>query len=114
GAAPKTPVFPALAGADKLLAAPPRLLAQGDWLFAADGTGGLCAFDLANPDKPRLCGAMPSVQARSLALSWPWLYLADGPGGLVVVDVADPAAPRALASLAPTGPPAGPHAACGG
>jgi len=93
------PALPKLGASSKELADPRRMLAQGDWLFVADGPGGLLVFDLSSPPKPKLAGAMPSVEARSLALDWPWLYLADGAGGLVVVDVADPTRPRALASV---------------
>lgn len=93
------PVLPRLVATDKVLADPRRLCAQGDWLFVADGPGGLLVFDLGKPEQPKLAGAMPSVEARSLALAWPWLHLADGPGGLVVVDIGDPTAPRAIAHV---------------
>lgn len=95
----RNPVAAKLVATRKEFADPRRLVQSGDWLFAADGPGGLLVFDLKQPDKPTLVGAMPSTEARSLALQWPWLFLADGPGGLVVVDVADPRAPRALASV---------------
>ena len=95
----RNPVMPRLRNKRKLLAEPHRMVAQGDHLYVADGPGGLLIFDLIDPDTPKQVGAMPSTQARSLALSWPWLYLADGPGGLVVADVSDPEAPRALSSV---------------
>jgi hypothetical protein len=92
-------VQPRLLGSQDGLADARRLLAQGDYLYVADGPGGLLIFDLQKPDKPKLLSAMPSVEARSMALAWPWLFLADGPGGLVVVDVADPGSPKALATV---------------
>ena len=93
------PALPKIVSNEPALLDPRRMLAQGDFLFVADGPGGLLTFDLQKPDKPKLAGAMPSVEARSLAVQWPWLYLADGPGGLVVVDVADPQKPRALSHV---------------
>lgn len=95
----QSPVLPRLLAQRPGPATPRRLLAQGDWLYVAEGSGGLSIWDLDKPDKPKLAGAMPSLDARALALQWPWLYLADGIGGLVVADVSDPAAPRALCSV---------------
>ncbi len=93
------PALPKVVSQQDGLVSPRRMLAQGDVLYIADGPGGLVTFDVQKPDKPKALGAMPSVEARSLALQWPWLYLADGPGGLVIVDVADAAKPRALANV---------------
>ncbi len=93
------PALPKLVTEQRELTEPRRMLAQGDYLYVADGSGGLCVFDLKKPDRPKLAGTMPSVQARSLAIAWPWLFLADGPGGLIVVDIANPTEPRALAQV---------------
>ncbi|MGE3173488.1 MAG: hypothetical protein AB7O97_12760 [Planctomycetota bacterium] len=95
----QNPVLPKLVGSRPELHAPRRIVAQGDWLFVADGPGGVLVFDLQKPDKPKLAGHLPSVEARALQVQWPWLYIADGPGGLVVADVADPLAPRAIAQV---------------
>lgn len=92
----QNPALPKLVGAQHDLVQPKRLVVQGDWLFVADGPGGLLVFDLQKPDKPRLVNGVPTVDARAVAVQWPWAFVADGPGGLVVVDVADPSAPRAI------------------
>jgi hypothetical protein len=93
------PAMPRLATNRDELQSPRRMTVTGDYLFVADGPGGLVVFDLEKPDKPRRIGVMPSVDAQSLAVAWPWIYLADGPGGLVVVDISDPTVPRALAGV---------------
>jgi Ca2+-binding EF-hand superfamily protein len=96
----KNPVLPRLLGQHKKeLADPHVMVAQGDWLYVADGTGGVLIYDLEKPEKPKLTGALPTVQARSLHLCWPWLLVADGPGGLVIADVSAPQRPVALARV---------------
>ena len=95
----QNPTLPKVVSSQQELSSPRRMLAQGDHLYVADGPGGLWIYDLQKPDKPKLLGGMPSVEARSLSLSWPWLYLADGPGGLVIVDVSDPRRPQALSQV---------------
>lgn len=95
----KNPVMPRLVGARRELADPRAMVTQGDWLFVADGVGGVLVFDTSKPDKPALAGTLPTVQANGLHLCWPWLLVADGPGGLLIADVADPARPAALASV---------------
>jgi hypothetical protein len=96
----RNPVAPRLAASSKkLLLDPRRMLAQGDRLYVADGAAGVQIFDLADPERPKPLGVLPTVEARGLALAYPWLLVADGPGGLVIADVADPAAPRVLATV---------------
>lgn len=96
----RNPVLPRLLAQDKKqFADPRRLIAQGDWLFAADGIGGVLVYDLDKPDKPKLAAALPTVQAQGLHLAWPWLLIADGPGGLVIADVQAPQRPVATSHV---------------
>ncbi len=78
---------------------PRRMVTQGDWLFVADGFGGVVALDTSDADEPKPAAAIPTTEARALALEWPWLLVADGAGGLVILDVADPAAMKFIASV---------------
>lgn len=95
----QNPVMPRLLQQKDEVTTPRAMLAQGGYLYVAEGPAGLQIFDLDKPARPRRAGIMPSVDATAISLQWPWLYLADGAGGLVVVDVADPEAPRALCSV---------------
>jgi hypothetical protein len=95
----RNPVMPKLLASRKLLADPRRMEVRADWLFVADGSGGLTVVDIARPAKPERAGGLPSVEARALAIAFPWLLLADGAGGLLIADVAEPARPRLLADV---------------
>ncbi|MBI5852782.1 MAG: hypothetical protein HZB39_17360 [Planctomycetes bacterium] len=75
---------------------PRAMLSRGDWLFVADGVGGVLCVDVEKPEQPRVRAALPTREASGLDLAWPWLAVADGAGGLTIVDVADPSKPRAL------------------
>lgn len=95
----RNPVAPRLLAQERLLTDPRRMVAQGDWLFVADGTGGVAILDLSQPATPKLASTLPTTEARALALAWPWLLVADGPGGLLVCDIADPRSPSVLATV---------------
>ncbi|MCA8958079.1 MAG: hypothetical protein KDC87_18530, partial [Planctomycetes bacterium] len=95
----RSPVLPRELQRKKVLADPRRMIAQGGWLYVADGVGGLRIFDIDKPSQPRPVGALPTTEAQGLALAYPWLLVADGAGGLLVVDVADPARPKFVSSV---------------
>jgi len=95
----QSPGQPRLLGRKPLVHDPRRLLVAGRHLYVADGTGGVAVIDVDKPAAPRLVAALPTVEARALALSWPWLLVADGPGGLLVVDVTRPDRPALLADV---------------
>ncbi|MCC6782055.1 MAG: hypothetical protein IT457_04355 [Planctomycetes bacterium] len=80
------------------LVEPRAMLCRGDWLYLADGVGGVLVVDVEKPELPRVRAALPTRDASALDLAWPWLAVADGAGGLCIVDVADPLAPRVLAT----------------
>ncbi len=76
------------------------LLVDGDYLFVADGPGGLVIVDVANPRNPQLAGeeATPT-DARAVAKDADTVYVAGGTEGLFVFDVSDPGAPALLAQI---------------
>src|SRR5690606_29443365 len=47
----------------------------------------------------RRAGALPTTDARDVAIAWPWAAIADGAAGLVLADVSDAAEPRCLATV---------------
>jgi hypothetical protein len=108
----RNPVLPQVVARKKQFLDPRRLLVQGRHLYAADGTGGVLILDLESPERPRQVGALPTTQARALALAFPWLLVADGPGGLVVADVGDPRHPRAIGQVDVNQASALPNEAC--
>ena len=94
-----SPVLPQIVARKKLLGDPRDLVAQGDYLFVADGVAGLRIFDIEAPTKPKLLASMPTTDARDLAVQFPWLCIADGAGGLLTVDISNPRRPEFLAEV---------------
>ncbi len=108
----KNPVMPKIVGSMKdLLHQPKDILAEGDYLFVADGYAGVSIFDLTKPKKPKRIASIPSTDASSLSLAWPWLLVADGAGGLVIMDVSDPAKAHHLSTVDLNGGEASPNEA---
>jgi hypothetical protein len=95
----ENPALPRLLASKRALHDPRRMLVAGRHLYVADGTAGVQVFDIEKPAAPKAIAALPTVEARGLALTWPWLLVADGPGGLLIVDVATPAQPKVLADV---------------
>ncbi len=95
----RSPVLPIVISRQEGLVDPRRMLAQGGYLYVADGVGGVLIFDISEPTKPELLGALPTTDARALELNFPWLCVADGSGGLLTADISDPRKPRVLASV---------------
>lgn len=70
---------------------------KGDYLFLANGDGGLEVVDVGNPARPVQVAELPlDGYTHRVRLGGRFAYLASGFGGLYIVDVADPGRPQLI------------------
>jgi hypothetical protein len=71
-----------------------KVVAQGNYAFAAASGAGLVVFDVSDPAAPRYAGACESGGwAYDVALAGSYAYVADEYEGLKVIDIRDPLHP---------------------
>lgn len=82
------------------------LLADGNRLFVADGTGGLRIFDIADPAAPQpISNHIVATEIRSVQLTASLAYAANAFGEILVIDCASPNNPRVIARVPTLFPP---------
>jgi hypothetical protein len=76
-------------------------LAVGDnYIYLANGNGGLRVVDFEDPENPNEVGSEEKItNALSVAVLEDYAYVADGQGGLRVVNIIDPAKPALVGGL---------------
>lgn len=72
------------------------LALMDDILWVAKRQGGLAAFDLADPGKPKLIGQWPAIASRAVASFGHYLVIANGGEGVELFDASVVSQPRVL------------------
>jgi hypothetical protein len=73
----------------------------GDYIYVADGPGGIKILDITDPAKPLLMGGTGTPgTAKDVVVADTYAYVADLDNGLQIVDVSDATNPRCLTSIA--------------
>jgi hypothetical protein len=88
-----------------LLSTAQDIKALGNYVYVADGSGGLEVIDVSDPYLPASVGycSLPDG-ANGVAVSWPFVFVGDYIlGGVQVVDVTIPSAPFVTAYYKPSG-----------
>ncbi len=75
------------------------LVADGGWLYLADGSAGLRTGKVSADGQIDWRGHLETSEARDVALSGDLLLLADGRDGMKVIDISDPAKPVQIGSV---------------
>jgi len=88
---------------------PMGLAVSGDFLYVADGPGGLRVVNVSNPATPALVAqlVMPNTQSSDVAVSGSLVFLADTNQGVQVVNVTDPNNPVVMGGVDTPGNPSG-------
>ena len=87
---PRSPVHAGETGSVNAFA----LAASQNYLFVADGAGGLGVMDLSDPVSPTFLASRPTTGlAVDVAIKGNYAYVAVGSGGMDIFDITNPAAP---------------------
>lgn len=77
---------------------------SGNYLYVADGYGGIWVLNIANPPSPVQVARYDTPgQALSVVVSDNLAYVADGTHGLLVLDISDPVRPRRVGGFLDSG-----------